>query len=457
MAQDEEVRGSKMNDEQSKIRHIQRGRSLHRFLWVWIGLVYLWGILHLFVPNPGVFKCWYNAVLPERCPPLQFLPAQAQLWQITTFTLLTLLYSLLLWAGLTGKMPQRWYALVLLAQAACVLAISLVVRQDNVVLSLYLVLILAAIEILQNTRLALLVSSSSLLFFVLNELLSHGVLKNWSVALWGIWTSTDYAALGLFLIGYFLLYLRSARAYIQLATTHTELEEAHRGLSTASRQIAALTRLAERQRLARELHDTLSQGLVGLKLQLEAIDALLAQHQSARAKAVVQQAMAHIQHTMSEARGVIDDLRAISDASQSGMAAMQEVIQRFTAATGIPCQVELADLEPLPASFYDTLVRIIGEGLTNVARHARANQVWITTRHVDNIVSLELKDDGIGFDPIAIAEKPGGHYGLLGLRERARLLHGNLEIQSKPGAGTCIRFSFSSADDILTQREGGHV
>ena len=180
-----------MSSEQSKMSYVQRSRSLHRFLWVWIGLVYLWGLLHLFVPNPGVFKCWYNEVLPEHCPPLQFLPAQAQLWQIGAFTLLMLLYSLLLWAGWTGKIAQRWYVLAFLAQAGCVLAISLVVRQDNVVLSLYLVLTLAAIDTLLNTRLVLLVASSSLLFFVLNELLSRGVLKNWSVALWGVWTSTD--------------------------------------------------------------------------------------------------------------------------------------------------------------------------------------------------------------------------------------------------------------------------
>lgn len=451
---DEEARRSKMSDEQNTLNHIQRSPSLYRFLRVWVSLVYLWGLLHLFVPNPGIFKCWYNAVLPEHCPPLQFLPAQAQLWQIAAFTLLTLLYSMLLRTGLTGKIAQRWYVLAFLAQAGCVLAISLVVRQDNVVLSLYLVLTLATIETLQNTRLALLAASSSLLFFVLNELLSRGVLRNWSVALWGIWISTDYAALGLFLIGYLLLYLRSARAYTQLVTTHTDLEEAHRGLSAASRQIAALTRLAERQRLARELHDTLSQGLVGLKLQLEGIDALLAQHQSAEAKVVVQQAMAHIQRTMTEARGAIDDLRAIPDASQGGTEVIQEVIQRFTTATGIPCQMDLPILETLPAPVHETLVRVIGEGLTNVARHARASQVWLTARKVDETVHLELRDDGIGFDPV-IAEQQG-HYGLLGLRERARLLHGNLEVQSKPGVGTCICFSFplSSTNSTLTQTEG---
>lgn len=444
-----------MSDEQHMLSHVQRSRSLHQFLWSWVSLVSLWGILHLFVPNQAVFKCWYNTILPERCPPLQFLPASAQFWQITAFALLIVLYSLLLWIELTGKLAQRWYILAFLAQAGCVLVISLVVRQDNIVLSLYLVLTLAAIETLQNTRLALLVASSSLLFFVLNELLSRGVLRNWNVALWGIWISTDYAALGLFLIGYLLLYLRSARAYTQLATTHTELEEAHHGLSAASKQIAALTRLAERQRLARELHDTLSQGLVGLKLQLEGIDALLAQHQSAKAKTVVQQAMAHIQRTMSEARGAIDDLRTIPDATQRGIEVIQEAIQRFTAATGIPCQAGITVLETLPASFHDTLVRVIGEGLTNVARHARASQVWITAHTIDEVIYLELRDDGIGFDPTAIAEQ-SGHYGLLGLRERARLLHGNLEIQSEPSAGTRIRFSFplSSASDILTQVKG---
>ena len=446
-----------MSRELNKMSHLQTSRLLHRFLWVWIGLVYLWGIFHLFVPDPSVFKCWYNAVLPENCPPLQFLPSQAHLWQIAAFTLFTFLYGALLWAGLAGKIPQRWHLLSFLVQAICVFAISLVVRQDNVVLSLYLVLTLAAIDLLQNTRLALLVASSSLLFFVLNELLSRGVLKNWTTALWGIWISTDYAALFLFLIGYLLLYLQSSQAHTQLIETHTELEEAHQGLSAAFRQIAELTRQAERQRLARELHDTLSQGLVGLKLQLEAIDALLVQHQADQAQEVVQQAMAHIQRAMAEARGAIDDLRTIPVAPQSGKEALQEVIQRFTTATGIPCQADLTVLEALPAPFHESLLRVIGEGLTNIARHARARQVWITASRKNERLRLELRDDGVGFDPATVAEQPG-HYGLLGLRERARLLHGDLEIQSEPGAGTRICFSFPlhAGSDTLSQAEGGN-
>jgi NarL family two-component system sensor histidine kinase YdfH len=77
---------------------------------------------------------------------------------------------------------------------------------------------------------------------------------------------------------------------------------------------------------------------------------------------------------------------------------------------------------------------------------------------MNELLRLALQDDGIGFDPAAVAGQPG-HYGLLGLRERVRLLHGNLEIQSTPGAGTRICFSFplSLASDTLSQREGGNV
>ncbi len=446
------ARKPKMSTEQHKMSHLQTSRMLHRFLWAWIGLVYFWGLFHLFVSNPGVFKCWYNSVLPEKCAPLQFLLSQASPWQIVAFTLLMLIYGFLLWVGLARNISQFGRVLSFLVQASCVFAISLIVRQDNVVLSLYLVLTLAAIDLLQNTRLALLIASSSLLLFIFNELLSHGVLKNWSTALWGIWISTDYTALSLFLVGYLLLYLQSSRTYTQLVSTYTELDEAHRGLSTASRQIAALTRLAERQRLARELHDTLSQGLVGLKLQLEAVDALLTQRQSNQAQEIVRQAMGHIQQTLTQARGAIDDLRKIPTAQI--IEAVQEMVQRFTAATGIACQTDLTVLEALPAPFHEPLLRVIGEGLTNIARHARARHVWITASRTNELVHLELRDNGAGFDLATHMSQPG-HYGLLGLRERARLLGGELNIQSTPGAGTRIGFSFPLplGNDTLPQRE----
>lgn len=419
--------------------YFRTSRLLHLFLWVWIGLTYLWGLLHLFVVNINALKCWYNAVLPSNCATLQFRPLDAHPWQIGAFTLLMLLYGLLLWAGLMGK--SRFPLFSFLAQAGCVFAISFVVRQDNVVLSLYLVLTLEAIDLFQNTRLALLVASASLLLFVVNELLSRGMLTNWTTALFGIWVSTDYPALSLFLAGYLLLYLQFSRAHSQLSAAHTELEEAHHGLAAASTQIAALTRLAERQRLARELHDTLSQGLVGLKLQLEAIDALLIQQQIDHAQQIVRQAMGQIQHTLIEARSAIDDLRTQDATPRRAKEAAEEVLHRFATATGITCSGDFSGLEMLALEYREHLMRFLGEGLTNIARHAQASHIWVTTHLNECMLRIELRDDGIGFDPTLVAHQ-SGHYGLLGLGERARLLHGHLSLQSAPGAGTCLSFSF---------------
>ncbi len=230
------------------MRYSQASRVLRWFLFVWVSLVYLWGLLHLFVSDVAAYKCWYSSVTPDHCPPLTLLLSSFRIGQVVAFTLLVLLYGILLWTGLAGKIPQRWYWLSFLLQAGCVFVISLVVKQDNVVLSLYLVLTLEAI------------GSGSLILFVLNEFLSRGIFKNWTTALLSIWISTDYAALSLFLVGYLILYVQLSQAHTQLEVTHTELEKTHEGLAVAASQIETLTRLTERQRLARDLHDTLSQG-----------------------------------------------------------------------------------------------------------------------------------------------------------------------------------------------------
>ena len=95
---------------------------------------------------------------------------------------------------------------------------------------------------------------------------------------------------------------------------------------------------------------------------------------------------------------------------------------------------------------------MVSEGLTNIARHAQAQQVWIHATRTGETLSLEIRDDGTGFDPAIVARLPG-HYGLLGLRERTRLVGGHLHIQSEPGAGTTLRFSLPCHSiDITDER-----
>lgn len=419
--------------------HFQTGRPLRRFLSIWVGLVYFWGLLHLSVTDISAYKCWYNSVPPDGCAPLTLFFSQLRPIQIVEFTLLMLVYGALLWGGLAGKIPQHRVWLSFPLQAACVFAISLIVRQDNMVLSLYLILTIEAIHILPDARLAFLMASGSLLLFVFNELLNHGLLHSWTTALFSIWISTDYPALSLFLVGYLFLYLQLSHAHTRLATTHAELEEAHEGLAAAAAQIETLSRLTERQRLARDLHDTLSQGLVGLKLQLEAVDALLVQRGYNQAQEVVRQAMGRVQETLAEARGVIHDLRT-EQVTQNFVDAVQKVAQRFIAATGILCSMDITALKHLPPALHEHVLRMVSEGLTNIARHAQAQQAWIRATRTDEMLSIEIRDDGAGFDP-AVVDRQTGHYGLPGLRERAHLVGGLLEIQSAPGAGTTLRFA----------------
>jgi len=131
---------------------------------------------------------------------------------------------------------------------------------------------------------------------------------------------------------------------------------------------------------------------------------------------------------------------------------VQEEIGRFTTATGIPCHGELEVWSLLPSPLYEQVLRVIGEGLTNIARHAQAHRAEVRIREENATLMIELRDDGIGVAPIAVTTATG-HYGLLGLRERARLLGGHLEIQSVPGEGTVLRFSFPHP----SEESKGHV
>ena len=190
--------------------------------------------------------------------------------------------------------------------------------------------------------------------------------------------------------------------------------------------------------MARELHDTLSQGLAGLILQLDAADAHLGSSRPERARAIVQQAMEQARATLADARRAIDDLRQAAPKSPDLATTLRQETDRFTAATGIPVQLEIN----LPATLADapileTGLRILAEGLTNAARHAHASQVHLRLAQDGDCLDFLLQDNGVGFDPEAAADQ-AGHYGLLGMSERARLAGGTLEVTSRPGSGTTL-------------------
>lgn len=216
-----------------------------------------------------------------------------------------------------------------------------------------------------------------------------------------------------------------------------ELQQAHSQLEAYAEQVEELTLTNERQRMARELHDTLAQGLTGLVLQLEAVSTHIEKDNSVRAQQILQDAMTQSRTTLAEARMVIDDLRTGGVGQVSFKSAVQKERARFEEVAGIPCEVKFDLNRTLPADFQDHLLKVISEGLSNIARHAEANQAWLKLTENQRHLILEIEDDGKGF--IYEAERiKEGHYGLLGIEERVGLLHGELSIDSQPQAGTCL-------------------
>jgi NarL family two-component system sensor histidine kinase YdfH len=219
------------------------------------------------------------------------------------------------------------------------------------------------------------------------------------------------------------------------------LETANTRLAANAATIESLTLQNERQRMARELHDTLAQGVAGLVLQLEAVKAQLAFNRTDRASAIVDQALTRARGTLAESRAAIDDLRAApANLSES----VHEKVDRFTQATGIPCEMDILLQENgLSAEMTDHALSILSEALANIARHAQATQVNVRFVIQKGQLELEVRDDGKGFD--LNQETSAGHYGLLGMRERARLVGGALTIKSGAQSGTNVHFVVPSS------------
>ena len=435
-------------------------RLLHWSLLAWVGLVYLWVM-------------WGNWMQSDRVVYAQINPVLLDFPSLALFTVLLLFYALLFWAGLVGVIPRRQYWLYFLVEGVLVFLIGFAVHLINVTFSLYLALVLGAIVMLGRSRFILVVAGGYLALFLLCtflgiwantfiELLNPQHLErqlafvggNFPRALTYFLYRTDYLALLLFIVSFLALYLQQMRAHAQLTNAHMQLEEAHAQLQESSRQIAELTRQAERQHLARELHDTLAQSVAGLIIQLQVAYSYQAQEQHERALKSMQQTMASVRETLALARGAIDDLRATATCSEF-LESVTDEIGRFTETAGVPCKITgLEQLAELPANCYEHVQRAIHEGLVNVTQHARASQVWVEVEQRENELIVRIRDNGVGFEA-DLASIPAGHYGLLGLWERARLLGGDFCVNSEPGQGTTLRFCVPL--EKTKQREVSHV
>ena len=203
--------------------------------------------------------------------------------------------------------------------------------------------------------------------------------------------------------------------------------------------------LEERARIARELHDTLEQALAGLGLQLSALSGTL-RAIPAESQRILAMACSMVRHSQEEARRTVRNLRTFALDRNDLLAALRQLAEQSRGAWPVDTQVEISGPpRPLPPAVESHLLRVAQEATTNALKHAQARQIRIALGFRTDTVTLAIQDDGCGFDAEHAAPSAAGHFGLLGMRERAEKLGGALHIRSAPGAGTTIEVTVPCA------------
>jgi two-component system, NarL family, sensor kinase len=195
-----------------------------------------------------------------------------------------------------------------------------------------------------------------------------------------------------------------------------------------------LARAEERARIAREIHDTLAQGLTAIALNIEgAMHRLESRPEQARER--LESALAMARENLEEARRSVLDLRATPLAGRPLAEALAALARAFTSETGITVRVQADPKLQLPLRMEAELFRIAQEALTNVRKHARARGVEVGLQRRGHSVTLSIRDDGRGF---AAQDRSDDRHGIIGMRERAKLLGGRLQVSSREGEGTRV-------------------
>jgi len=205
------------------------------------------------------------------------------------------------------------------------------------------------------------------------------------------------------------------------------------------RRFAAI--LGERSRLAREIHDMLSQGFVAIGLQLDAASCKLADSPES-ARGHLDLAHKLIRNSLAEARRSVWALRPQALESGDLAAAVSQTAEEMVSGTGISVDFQLkGPSKRLAPDVEHNFLRIAQEAMTNAIKHAAPRNIALELRFQNRAVVLSVKDDGCGFDTRRIFSPKGGHFGLAGMKERAEQLGGTLTVSSNSLEGTLVEIT----------------
>ncbi|MGD8404163.1 MAG: sensor histidine kinase [Anaerolineales bacterium] len=234
---------------------------------------------------------------------------------------------------------------------------------------------------------------------------------------------------GLFFVASFsTLMMRADEARIQSNRLLDELQRAHRKLQEYAGQAEELATAKERNRLARELHDSVAQTLYGLTLQAEAASRQLKTGQTEEVASYLREIRESSQQTLQETRLLIFELRPPILEEEGLASALRARLESVENRSGLKVQIDLQEVGRLPNGIESGLYGISNEVLNNILKHAHAREIRVSLKKRVGKIILEINDNGIGFD-LDSAEGHGG-LGLKGMRERAEQINADLRISS---------------------------
>lgn len=251
-----------------------------------------------------------------------------------------------------------------------------------------------------------------------------------------LWYWLGFSALSILLGGWIYAIIRQSMQRRQLIQ---QLQQAQAELAAAERREGMMQ---ERERLSREIHDTLAQGFTSIVMHLEAADQALPAD-PARLRHHLSQARETARASLEQARRVVADLRPDLLEQQSLPDALRRTAGRWSEETGISVITAVTGtILPLHPQMDVTLLRAAQEALANVRKHAQATEVSLTLSYMGDAVVLDVQDNGVGVKSAGVnaaALSPfSSGFGLTGMRERVRQFHGTVELESEPGEGTTL-------------------
>jgi signal transduction histidine kinase len=250
-----------------------------------------------------------------------------------------------------------------------------------------------------------------------------------------------------FLMAAFIAIIREAEtANDEIQKQQAELQSTYQQLQSYTAQAEELAVLQERNRLARNLHDSVTQTIFSMRLTAEAANMLLEQNPE-RAGTELEKLQTLAKSALAEMRSLVFELRPTAVSELGLVPALRHHIMTLERQHGLAVDLQVSGEPHLSELEAQRLFRITQEALNNVVKHAQTDKACLTLRFENNSIFLQVEDHGKGFDPqdLTAAED---HMGLVGMQERVEAMGGILTIDSHPGQGTCVTVEMTSTAEV---------